>query len=76
MTRDRLQSAFVKENADARVFFWPLSSFPMFNTVHDTRVSWDIPERAINLPSYHDISAEELDRIVKCVSDELMGGAQ
>jgi perosamine synthetase len=76
ITRERLQAAFAAANIDARVFFWPLSSLPMFKAVHSTRLAWDIPGRAINLPSYHDMLAEDLYRVVMCVSDELMRGIQ
>lgn len=65
VTREMLQSAFCKENIDARVFFWPLSGLPMFQPVTSNVNAWDIPKRAINLPSYHDISLEEIDRICK-----------
>ncbi len=76
ITRERLQAAFAAANIDARVFFWPLSSLPMFKAMHNNRLAWDIPGRAINLPSYHDILTEDLCRVVICVSDELMRGMQ
>lgn len=63
ITRERLQASFAAENIDARVFFWPLSSLPMFEDRAENKVAWGIPERAINLPSYHDISYEELNLI-------------
>jgi len=64
ITREKLQAAFAAENADARVFFWPLSSLPMFDPVYSNVRAWDIPERAINLPSYHDIGDAEIERVV------------
>lgn len=64
ITREKLQVAFVAENIDARVFFHPLSSLPMFEDKLGNAQAWDIPNRAINLPSYHDISTIELDRVV------------
>lgn len=67
ITREKLQAAFAAENADARVFFWPLSSLPMFEPVKNNVWAWDIPERAINLPSYHDISANDLDRVAQSI---------
>ena len=67
ITREKLQVAFSKENADARVFFWPLSGFSMFKPVRSNLNAWDIPGRAINLPSYHDISEEDLERVVGVV---------
>lgn len=67
ITRDRLQVAFEAENADARVFFWPLSSLPMFESVRENVLAWDIPKRAINLPSYHDIGADDIERVIRVI---------
>jgi perosamine synthetase len=60
--REQVQAAFAAENIDARVFFWPLSGLPMFTPALDTPHAWSIPERAINLPSYHDMTDEDLHR--------------
>lgn len=67
ITREKLQTAFAAANADARVFFWPLSSLPMFEPVKTNVKAWDIPGRAINLPSYHDILEYELDCVVNVI---------
>ncbi len=67
VTREKLQAAFAAANADARVFFWPLSSLPMFEPVRTNVNAWDIPGRAINLPSYHDITKNDLDRVIQTV---------
>ena len=64
ITRDLLLQAFKKRNIDARVFFWPLSSLPMFKSAPDNVNAYSIPERAINLPSFHDITEFEQNRIV------------
>ena len=64
VTREILQAAFAAENADARVFFWPLSSLPMFEPVKTNMNAWDIPARAINLPSYHDLSLDDQERVI------------
>jgi perosamine synthetase len=64
VTRERLQEAFAAENIDARVFFHPLSSLPPFVPVPRNRVAWDLPRRAINLPSYHDLTQHDIDRVV------------
>ncbi len=64
VTRESMQAAFAAENIDARVFFHPLSSLSMFEERRSNVVSWDIPERAINLPSYHDLTRDEQDRII------------
>ncbi|HBE43985.1 MAG TPA: glutamine--scyllo-inositol aminotransferase [Deltaproteobacteria bacterium] len=63
VTREELLEAFRSENIDARVFFWPLSSLPMFDPKPENEWAWDIPGRAINLPTYHDLTIEEIDRI-------------
>ena len=65
--REKLQSAFADENIDARVFFWPLSSLEMFENVKANSNSWSIPERATNLPSYHDIDENSLKRVIGIV---------
>ena len=69
ITREKLQAAFVAENADARVFFWPLSSLPMFEPIKTNVKALDIPKRAINLPSYHDITANDLNRVMQTLVD-------
>lgn len=62
VTREKLQQVFAEENIDARVFFWPLSSLDMFEEVPKNHVAWSVPKNSINLPSYHDITVDELFR--------------
>ena len=69
VTRERLQVAFAAEQIDARSFFWPLSSLPMFKPVSDNKLAFSISSRAINLPSYHDISSVDIYRVVKVLKD-------
>jgi perosamine synthetase len=69
VTRNMLMSAFAEQNIDARVFFHPLSSLPMFEPLMENRHAWSIPERAINLPSYHDIGDGDIARIVAVIRD-------
>ena len=64
ISRDQLQVVFSSENIDARVFFWPLSSLSFFNETSGNYNSCGIPERAINLPSFHDISQDEQSRVI------------
>jgi len=73
VTRETLRAAFDAENIDARVFFYPLSGLPMFDDAPSNRHAWDIPGRAINLPSFHDMSHKEQDRVVETVV-RLVGG--
>ena len=62
ITREILQAAFARENVDARVFFWPLSSLSIFEHLKTNVIASDIPKRAINLPSYHEMSEEDIER--------------
>jgi perosamine synthetase len=67
VTREKLLAAFAVENIDARVFFHPLSSLPMFEPRSDNVVAWDVPRRAINLPSFHDMTIAEQDCVIAVV---------
>ena len=62
-TREHLQKTFAEQNIDARVFFHPLSSLPMFQRQTNTLRSYDISQRAMNLPSYHDMTTQEINRV-------------
>lgn len=63
LNRDKLLREFKENNIDGRVFFYPLSSLPMFIEKKGNKVSYEIYSRAINLPSYHDLSKKDIDRI-------------
>lgn len=71
INRETLQAVFLAENIDARVFFSPLSSLVMFDSQFGNIFSWDIPTRAINLPSYHDISNIEIERVSSVIEEVL-----
>ena len=64
---DAAQKAFRDADIDARVFFNPLSSLPMFSPVAESINSIDIASRAINLPSYHDIEPADLGRVISVI---------
>ena len=56
--------AFMKENnIDSRPFFYPLTSLPMFKPVPENKVSYDIYERGINMPSHHDLKEEDVQYV-------------
>lgn len=65
--RDKIQAAFAAENIDARVFFWPLSSLGLLETANKNPNAYDIARRAINLPSFHDMTDAEQDRVIAVV---------
>lgn len=62
--REELVEEFNSADIDARVFFWPLSGLDFFESVTANSVAWDIPRRAINLPSYHDMSDSAIEKVV------------
>ena len=39
----------------------------MFDNLHKNHHAYDIPQRAINLPSYHDICLEEQKQVIDTV---------
>lgn len=67
ITTDILRNTFVGSKIDARIFFHPLSSLPMFNANLKNITAYSISGRAINLPSYHDITEEEMCRVIDVV---------
>ena len=69
VTQEKLLKAFAKENIDARVFFWPLSKLKMFKPIKKNFNAWDIYTRAINLPSYHEISLDEINKVVEVIKN-------
>ncbi|CAN7451677.1 DegT/DnrJ/EryC1/StrS family aminotransferase [Cupriavidus necator] len=69
--REALLAAFKADQIDGRVFFWPLSDLGVDGVgLHsDTPVAHAIYSRAVNLPSYHDLSEDEIERVAKVVRD-------
>jgi len=67
VTRETLLSAFKAEGIDARVFFYPLSGLSMFSARPENANAWSIPEFAVNLPSYHDMTRDEQDRVLAVI---------
>jgi perosamine synthetase len=65
--RSSLLKEFKENEIDGRVFFWPLSMLPAFEARFKDEVSYGLFPRAINLPSYHDLSIEEMDRVIGSV---------
>jgi perosamine synthetase len=75
ITRDAMVGAFKAANIDARVFFHPLRQLPMFAPQPENPIAWDIPKRAINLPSYHDMTEEDIHRVLSVVTTVIGGWA-
>lgn len=65
--RECLLAAFREADIDGRVFFWPLSLLPMFSGSAPGKVSHSLYRRAINLPSYHEITELGMERVAQIV---------
>lgn len=65
--REDMQAAFAAADIDARVFFHPLSSLPMFSGSPGGALAAEICGRAFNLPSFHDMTDEEQRRVADVV---------
>ena len=65
--RQKLLDAFAADHIDGRVFFWPLSSLPMFESKPANTVSYGLYARACNLPSYHDLTTSDIERVCSVV---------
>lgn len=65
--REQLLRAFKDESIDGRAFFWPLSMLPMFDRVSTNVVSYALYSRACNLPSYHDMTLDDISRVSSVV---------
>jgi perosamine synthetase len=69
--REALLAAFKADNIDGRVFFWPLSSLPSFASCPNNSVSHSLSMRALNLPSYHDLSPADIARVARFVTSHV-----
>ena len=68
VSRENLLAAFHRSGIDGRPFFWPLRSLPMFaNSGAPGQVAVGVASRAINLPSFHEISEAQLEIVVETV---------
>ncbi len=70
--RDELLNDFKQNNIDGRVFFYPLSMMPMFKEKRENIVSYDIYSRAINLPTYHEISHDDISRVTDIITQKIL----
>lgn len=74
-TRDEFMKELKARNVDSRPMFYPMSSFPMFNSAESTNpVAYSVPLRGINLPSGHDRTEEEIDYVCAHIRDLLGKG--
>ena len=68
ISRERIFKEFKKKGIDNRVFFYPLSSLPMFKTQKKNKNSYLIHKRGFNLPSYFDLKKKDIKFICKTLN--------
>lgn len=66
--REALLQALHQQSIDGRVFFWPLSELPMFERRPDHPVAQSLYRRGLNLPSYHDLTALDIERVCRPIA--------
>ncbi|MEO0225045.1 MAG: DegT/DnrJ/EryC1/StrS family aminotransferase [candidate division WOR-3 bacterium] len=64
--RDELMKRLKEKNIDTRPYFYPLSDMPMFEKA-DTPIAHKVYQRGLNLPSYFDITREDVQYICEVI---------
>ena len=70
--RAAVLAEFKRRNIDARVFFWPLTMTPPFEATSQNQVSYTLYQKALNLPSYHDLTEVDMDRVLDVVREHCL----
>ncbi len=63
--REGFFSLMKANDIDSRPFFFPLTSLPMFEEKRENKVAYNIYNRAVNLPSFHDMEYEDAVKIAQ-----------
>ncbi|WCT10611.1 DegT/DnrJ/EryC1/StrS family aminotransferase [Mucilaginibacter jinjuensis] len=71
--RDAFFDLMKKNGIDSRPFFFPLTSLPMFDEKKENVVAYDIYDRAVNLPSFHDLTYQEAEKICSLINSFING---
>lgn len=69
--REQLVRKMNEDGIGFRPFFFPLSMYPMFVTKDSNVVSYRLCRTGINLPSYHDMTRDDVKTVCKCLKDFL-----
>ncbi|WP_237044983.1 DegT/DnrJ/EryC1/StrS family aminotransferase [Aquipseudomonas alcaligenes] len=71
--RDAVLAAMRQAGIDARIFFQPLSETPVFAALPPvtTPCAHDLARRSFNLPSYHELTAADQQRVIAIILESL-----
>ncbi len=67
--RDELITRLKQEGVDSRPFFYPMSSLPYLPDTSDTPVAFEIFKEGINLPTYVDLTDEDIHYVCKTLQN-------
>ncbi|CAN5563856.1 N/A [soil metagenome] len=72
--RDGVMATLKQSGIDSRPFFRPLSSLPMYQNRQDQNpVAYEVASQGINLPSGHNLTEAEIDRVCSVLRETLSG---
>ncbi len=72
LERDAVIAGLKSRGIDSRPFFPPVSSFPMFRSLAaENPVAYEIAARGINLPSGHNLTESQVDRVCTALIETL-----
>ena len=64
--RDALMKILKTKNIDTRPYFYPVSDMPMYDDT-DTPITHNVHQRGLNLPSYFDLTKEQVSLICNII---------
>ena len=67
--REKLIRILNDQGIGFRPFFFPVSMYPMFENKESNVVSYKLYKKGINLPSYHDMTEEEVDEVCNALME-------
>jgi perosamine synthetase len=73
VSRDELRQKLKEDMIDTRPVFPTISKYPMWKSDCQNPVAEHIGNNAINLPSGHNLTEEQIDYICKCIRKHLIG---
>ena len=69
--RDQFMQSLAECGVESRPYFYPLSDMPMYRDgcVHPTPISHQVSQQGLNLPSYFDMSHQDVTDVCLAVKD-------
>jgi perosamine synthetase len=64
--RDEFIQKLKAKNIDSRPYFYPVSDMPVYEN-RDTPITHKVYQRGLNLPSYFDITKEQVEYVCKII---------